>query len=53
MAVLFARTPLPQTAAAIVFLWGVVCILTIVVQNSEGFIAQRFFLGLMESAVGP
>ena len=32
---------------------GITCILTVVCTNYSGFVAQRFFLGLMESAVSP
>lgn len=53
MALLFARLPLARTAGVLVFIWGVVCILTVVCHNYPGFVAQRFFLGLTESAVSP
>ncbi|ORY27486.1 major facilitator superfamily domain-containing protein [Naematelia encephala] len=52
-AVLLARLPLAKTAAVLVLVWGVICILTTVCSNYSGFIAQRFFLGLAESAVSP
>ena len=53
MALIFARAPLTKTCALVVFVWGIVCILTVVCHNFAGFVAQRFFLGLMESAVSP
>jgi MFS family permease len=53
MALLFARAPLAKTCAAVVLVWGIVCMLTVVCHNFGGFVAQRFFLGLMESAVSP
>ncbi len=53
MALIFARVQLARAAAIVVFLWGVVCILTVVVQNYQGLVVQRVFLGLMESAVSP
>lgn len=34
-------------------IWGVIVMLTVVVTNYQGAIAQRFFLGLVESAVSP
>ncbi len=53
MALLFARLPLAKSAAVAVFIWGIVCILTTVCTDYRGFIAQRFVLGLVESAVSP
>jgi MFS family permease len=53
MALIFARVPLAKAAALVVLIWGIVCILTVVCHNYGGFVAQRFFLGLMESAVSP
>lgn len=53
MALIFARAPLAKSCAIVVLLWGIVCILTVVCTNYPGFVAQRFFLGLMESAVSP
>jgi MFS family permease len=53
MALLFARLPLPPACAAVVAIWGVVCICTVACSNYGGFVAQRFFLGLIESAVSP
>lgn len=52
-ALLFARLPLAKTAGIIVLIWGIVCILTVVCDNYPGFVVQRIFLGLMESAVSP
>ncbi|RSH84021.1 hypothetical protein EHS25_005266 [Saitozyma podzolica] len=53
MALIFARAPLAKAAGLVVCIWGVICILTVVCHNYEGFVAQRFFLGLAESAVSP
>lgn len=53
MALLFARLPLAKTAAVLVLLWGLTCLLTVVCHNYPGFVTQRVFLGLMESAVSP
>ena len=53
MALVFARAPLAKTCAFVVAIWGVVCLLTVVCHNYPGFVAQRFFLGLIESAVSP
>lgn len=52
-ALIFTRVPLAKTCAAIVLVWGICCILTVACTNYEGFVAQRFFLGLLESAVSP
>jgi MFS family permease len=53
MALIFARAPLAKAAGLVVCIWGVIFILTVVCHNYEGFDAQRFFLGLAESAVSP
>jgi MFS family permease len=53
MALLFTRLPLNKTAAALVLIWGIICVLTTVCTNYPGFTAQRFVLGLAESAVSP
>jgi MFS family permease len=52
-ALLFARLPLARTAGVIVLIWGIVCILTVTCDNYPGFVVQRIFLGLTESAVSP
>jgi MFS family permease len=52
-ALLFARLPLARTAGIIILIWGIVCILTVVCDNYPGFVVQRIFLGLTESAVSP
>ncbi|SGY18993.1 BQ5605_C014g07531 [Microbotryum silenes-dioicae] len=43
-----SATPATQS-----FLWGVVCILTVVVKSYEGLVAQRVVLGALESSVSP
>ena len=53
MALLFSRIPLAGSIAFAVLIWGIVCILTTVCSNYSGFVAQRFILGLTESAVSP
>ena len=35
------------------FIWGVVCILTGVAQNFPGFLAVRFFIGVIDSGFIP
>lgn len=53
MALLFVRLPLAKTAGVLVCIWGIICLLTVVCTDYRGFVAQRFFLGLIESAVSP
>jgi carbon starvation protein CstA len=48
IALLLQRLPIVKTLSAFVFIWGVVCILTVVVKDYPGFVVQRFFLGLTE-----
>lgn len=48
IALLLQRLPLIKTLSIFVFIWGVVCILTVVVTSYKGLIVQRVFLGLME-----
>ena len=52
-ALLFARLPLARTAGVLVLIWGIVCLLTVTCDNYPGFVVQRIFLGLTESAVSP
>ncbi|KAK6387659.1 hypothetical protein LTS17_000928 [Exophiala oligosperma] len=42
-----------KVCAAIVFFWGIVELLTIACKDFSGYFAQRFFLGFLESGVGP
>ncbi|SDA01481.1 BZ3500_MvSof-1268-A1-R1_Chr10-1g02709 [Microbotryum saponariae] len=41
------------TSATHSFLWGVVCVLTVVVKSYEGLVVQRVVLGALESSVSP
>jgi MFS family permease len=52
-ALLFARLPIAKTCAFCVLIWGITCILTVVCHDYHGFLVQRIFLGLTESAVAP
>lgn len=53
MALLFARLNLRYAAGTVVVIWGVVAMLTVVCHSYQGLYVQRFFLGLLESAVSP
>ncbi|OCF37930.1 allantoate permease [Kwoniella heveanensis BCC8398] len=53
MGLVFTRFPLAKTAAFFVLIWGIICLLTVTCTNYPGFVAQRVFLGLAESAVSP
>jgi len=53
MAYILQRFPLGKTLALMVILWGVVVMLTVVVTSYPGIVAQRFFLGVVESSVSP
>ncbi|WVW85618.1 hypothetical protein I302_107656 [Kwoniella bestiolae CBS 10118] len=53
MGLIFTRFPLAKTASLFVLIWGIICILTVVVHSYHGFVVQRVFLGLAESAVSP
>ncbi|WVQ68063.1 uncharacterized protein L199_006269 [Kwoniella botswanensis] len=53
MGLIFTRFPLAKTASFFVLIWGIICILTVVVHSYRGFVVQRVFLGLAESAVSP
>jgi hypothetical protein len=37
-----------KTLSAFIFVWGLVCILTVVVEDYRGLVVQRVFLGLTE-----
>ncbi|KAF2710354.1 MFS transporter [Pleomassaria siparia CBS 279.74] len=53
-AVLMAqRWPIERVAAGIVCVWGVCLMLSSACHNWQGFYAQRFFLGFLESGVSP
>ncbi|CED84380.1 Permease of the major facilitator superfamily [Phaffia rhodozyma] len=52
-ALVLQRVNLSRTLSLCVFIWGVICILTVVVSDYKGLVVQRFFLGLVEAAVSP
>jgi hypothetical protein len=41
-----------KTLSAFIFVWGLVCILTVVVEDYRGLVVQRVFLGLTEVSPG-
>jgi MFS family permease len=47
------RFPIERVASAIVTVWGVCLICTVLCVNYQGLYAQRFFLGLLESGISP
>jgi MFS family permease len=47
------RWPIERVASAIVAVWGVCLMLSAACHNWQGFYAQRFFLGFLESGVSP
>lgn len=47
------RLPIERIASLIVTLWGVCLILSTICINYQGFFAQRFFLGFLESGISP
>ena len=47
------RFPIERVASAIVIVWGVCLICTVVCVNYQGLYAQRFFLGFLESGISP
>ncbi|KIY67143.1 MFS general substrate transporter [Cylindrobasidium torrendii FP15055 ss-10] len=53
IALLLQRLPLVRALAGFIFIWGLVCLLTITVTGYGGLVAQRIFLGITESAVSP
>ncbi|KAI5477384.1 hypothetical protein MNV49_006451 [Pseudohyphozyma bogoriensis] len=53
IALFLQRLPLARSLAAVIFLWGVTVILTVVVTTYQGLVVQRVFLGVLESAVSP
>jgi hypothetical protein len=38
-------------ATCLTFTWGVVCVLTGITQNFPGFLAARFFIGVIDSGL--
>ncbi|KZO89503.1 MFS general substrate transporter, partial [Calocera viscosa TUFC12733] len=53
IALLLQRLPVAKALSALIFVWGVIVILTPTVNSYPGAVVQRFFLGLVESAVSP
>ncbi|KAK0448770.1 major facilitator superfamily domain-containing protein [Armillaria borealis] len=53
IALILQRVPLVKTLSAFIFLWGVICMLTVAVTSYPGLVVQRIFLGMVESAVSP
>ncbi|KAF8990131.1 MFS general substrate transporter [Hymenopellis radicata] len=53
IALLLQRLPLVKALSAFIFVWGVVCMLTVVVTGYAGLVVQRIFLGIVESSVSP
>lgn len=53
IALVLQRFPLAKALSMLIFIWGVIVILTVTVTNFHGAVAQRFFLGIVESAVSP
>lgn len=51
IALILQRLPIVKTLAAFIFVWGVVCLLTVVVKDYKGLVVQRVFLGLTEVRV--
>jgi MFS family permease len=51
--VLAQRYPLERVTGALVALWGMVLMCAAACTNFQGLYAQRFFLGFLESGIGP
>lgn len=47
------RLPVAKFIGCILFVWGAICMLQAAVFNFSGFVAIRFFLGLVEACVSP
>ncbi|QPC60690.1 hypothetical protein HYE67_002921 [Fusarium culmorum] len=47
------RYPIERVASAIVTIWGVCLMLTVVCKDYKTLYTQRFFLGLLESGISP
>ncbi|KAH7085819.1 putative MFS allantoate transporter [Paraphoma chrysanthemicola] len=50
---LMVRFPVGKTIAASILVWGIILMLTALCFNAPGLLANRFFLGLSEAAIGP
>ncbi|KAI0684268.1 MFS general substrate transporter [Cytidiella melzeri] len=53
IALILQKLPAVKALSATIFVWGSIVMLMVLVTNYPGAIAQRFFLGLVESAVAP
>lgn len=53
LSVIIQRFPLAKAVALLTFIWGVVVILTVVVQDHKGLIVQRVALGVAEAPLAP
>ncbi|KAJ3549022.1 hypothetical protein NM208_g722 [Fusarium decemcellulare] len=51
--VMMIRFPVGKTIAASIIVWGSIMMLTAVVFNPAGLLANRFFLGVAEAAIAP
>lgn len=52
ISLLLQRLPLVKTLSAFILIWGVTCILTVVVTSYQGLVVQRVFLGVFEVYLG-
>jgi MFS family permease len=53
LAMIAQRFPIGRVCAIYCLVWGIVCILTLACFNYPAILAQRFFLGFVESGVSP
>ncbi|CAK7566769.1 MAG: hypothetical protein SEPTF4163_004721 [Sporothrix epigloea] len=51
--VLLQRFPVGRLIGVMLFFWGSVCMLQATVTSFSGFVAVRFFLGMLEAVVSP
>ncbi|KAH6988963.1 major facilitator superfamily domain-containing protein [Ilyonectria sp. MPI-CAGE-AT-0026] len=51
--VIMVRFPIGKTITASIIIWGVILMLTAVTFNTGSLLANRFFLGVAESAIAP
>ncbi|GJE90152.1 hypothetical protein PsYK624_062770 [Phanerochaete sordida] len=51
IALVLQRLPVAKALSLLIFIWGAIVMLTVTVSSYQGAVAQRFFLGLVESAV--
>ncbi|EKM54882.1 uncharacterized protein PHACADRAFT_96377 [Phanerochaete carnosa HHB-10118-sp] len=53
IALVLQRLPVAKALSLLIFIWGVIVMLTVTISSFQGAVALRFFLGLVESAVSP